>query len=113
MGTAHTRAWVSTLVVDASLVGRAVGVDCALMLAFNVRIALKTRKTDAGSGLVPFSTLCIDSTSLKGTWVEAFPVEASLVIGTFIVTLASSCEKHTNRKCFTILSLIHTKMKPV
>ena len=62
VGTAHTRTWVSTLVVDASLVGRAVWVDCALMLAFNVRIALKTRKTDASSGLVPFSTLCIDST---------------------------------------------------
>ena len=42
VGTAHTRTWVSTLVVDASLVGRAVWVDCALMLAFNVRIALKT-----------------------------------------------------------------------
>ena len=70
MGTAHTRTWVSTLVVDASLVGRAVWVDCALMLAFNVRIALKTRKTDASSGLVPFSTLCIDSTRRRVAGID-------------------------------------------
>ena len=62
VGSTHTRAWVSTLVVDARLVGRAVWIDCALMLAFNVGIAFKTGQADASSCLVPFPALCIDST---------------------------------------------------
>ena len=66
VGTTHTRTGVSTLVVDACLVGGAVGIDCALMLTFNIGISLKTRQTDACSCLVPFPTLCVDST---GRWV--------------------------------------------
>ena len=70
VGTAHTRTWVSTLVVDACLVGGAVWIDCALMFAFNIGISLKTRQTDACSCLVPFPTLCIDSTGRWVAWIN-------------------------------------------
>ena len=69
MGATHTRTWVSTFVVDACLVGGAVWIDCALVLAFNVGIAFKTRQTDAGSCLVPFPTLRVDSTRRWVAWI--------------------------------------------
>jgi len=70
VGTAHTRTWVSALVVDACLVGGAVWIDCALVFAFNIGISLKTRQTDTCSCLVPFSTLCIDSTGRWVAWIN-------------------------------------------
>ena len=64
VGSTHILAWVTTLVVVARLVGRTVWIGCAFMLAFNVWIAFKTRQADAGSCLVLFLTLCIDSTRI-------------------------------------------------
>ena len=56
------RAGVDTLVSNTSQGGGAVGVDGALGLTLNVRVALEARETSTGGGSVPVGTLSIDTT---------------------------------------------------
>ena len=60
------RAGVDTLVSNTSQGGGTVGVDGALGLTLNVRVALEARETGTGGGSVPVGTLSIDTTG-RGT----------------------------------------------
>ena len=60
------RAGVDTLVSNTGQGGGAVGVDGALGLTLNVRVALEAGVTGTGGGSVPVGTLSIDTTG-RGT----------------------------------------------
>lgn len=68
----HSRTGVPALVVDARLVGGAVGVDGALMPALHVRVTLQSREADTGGRLVSLLALSVDATRGGVAWVYNF-----------------------------------------
>ena len=82
---------VNTLLVAAGQSGVTVWITEALGLqALTQRVAKVLRQAGALGLVVAHRALGIDATSLKGAGVEALSVEAGLVIGALVVTLAPS-----------------------
>ena len=72
MGATNTRAWVSALVVYTCKMVGTFWVDCALMFALYIGVALQPGQTCARCCTIPFPALGIYTTRAGSAWVNYF-----------------------------------------